>query len=875
MSHSTGSARACQSAAADAANGTHFARVLSYHGAGLCTVPIKRDGSKSPAAGTWPDRDKDGRPRLPTEAELCARFDRPDPPGVAILGGAVSRNQAVIDIEYPDFFQALAELVDALAPGLLEELPRVATPGKGQGPGTHLHFRSRAPLPSQKLAKLTPEEAERRTGDPKKATAIEIKAEGGYFLVPGSPACCHESGRRYEHVAGPFIEETPLLSDEQVNVLLRAARSLTQVVAPEDVRDGPKPAKGDGRPGDDFNRRGWEWGKILAGWEQVCRDAQGRVRWRRPGKDKGWSATTGCRATQGGHELFYCFTSNGEPFEENRAYSKFSAYALLHHGGDWSAAAAELARQGFGEAAAAPACTYEGSGFLLTIAPERKRWSIQVKRGGELVGQGVANLNDAKSRRDLVRACKLPDEAASAALAELLLKLSGAVQDLWSAYQRRQAEQGQRQAQEAAERAAEEAADERRARLAQVEAVALPFLADPMLLFWIGADLQQRGLVNERANSLVLFLCLVSQVLKDPISAVAKGDSSGGKSHVVKTVLGVVPDGAHIDLTSMSEKGIIYDERQYAHRTVVVYEVHGEGGEFTNYLIRTLISEGEIRHLTVESTPLGPVGREIVKEGPTNFLTTTTFPETHAENETRTWTLLVDDSPGQTKKVLAMQAAIASGAYTPAPPGNIHDSFVWLHAAGVKEAVVPFAPQLAELMPDRPLRLRRDFPRLLTLIRAIAVLHQRQRQRDEQGNVLAELADYAMARELVAPIFLRAVLGVTEKTLELVEAVEAVLDRKGESMDRDKARASYSDLVEETGKPKHYISRWLKPALQIGMVDNENAGEKGRPASLKEGKFKREDCGDALPTVEVLARKLGSAAHWCSPLTGESCGVAG
>jgi hypothetical protein len=316
----------------------------------------------------------------------------------------------------------------------------------------------------------------------------------------------------------------------------------------------------------------------------------------------------------------------------------------------------------------------------------------------------------------------------------------------------------------------------------------------------------------------------------------------------------------------MSEKALIYDERDYAHRTVVFYEVHGEGGEFSNYLVRTLISEGQIRHLTVESTPYGPAGREIVKRGPTNFLTTTTLPELHAENETRIWTILVDDSPATTKRVLAAQADRARGVFQPGAVEDLYAAFAWLHAAGAKEAVVPFADLLAQQMPDKPLRLRRDFPRLLQLIKINALLHQRQRQCDDHGRVIAELGDYAMVRELIAPVFLRAVSGLTEKTMELVKALEDVLGQKSEK--GGDPRANYSDLVAATGKPKHYISRWLRPALEVGLLDNENAGEKGRPASLKMGKFRVEQGGDVLPILGPLARQLNAGLRWVSPITG-------
>src|SRR5262249_11862746 len=191
-------------------------------------------------------------------------------------------------------------------------------------------------------------------------------------------------------------------------------------------------------------------------------------------------------------------------------------------------------------------------------------------------------------------------------------------------------------------RLAAEREEQRRNWLARVEAEAAPLLDDPAVLYRAGEALRELGLVGEKENGLTLYLALVSQVTDAPVHIVVKGDSSAGKSHTVKTTLELVPDGLHIDLTGLSEKALIYDERPYAHRTVVLYEAHGEGNEFTSYLIRTLISEGQIRYLVAEAGDGGVRSREVVKEGPTNFITTTTAPELHAENETRGWSLLVD-----------------------------------------------------------------------------------------------------------------------------------------------------------------------------------------------------------------------------------------
>jgi hypothetical protein len=61
--------------------------------------------------------------------------------------------------------------------------------------------------------------------------------------------------------------------------------------------------------------------------------------WRRPGKrGPGISATT----NYAGNGLLYVF-STATIFEPERGYTKFTAYALLEHGGDFAAAARSLA----------------------------------------------------------------------------------------------------------------------------------------------------------------------------------------------------------------------------------------------------------------------------------------------------------------------------------------------------------------------------------------------------------------------------------------------------------------------------------------------------------------------------------------------------
>ena len=94
------------------------------------------------------------------------------------------------------------------------------------------------------------------------------------------------------------------------------------------------------RPGDDFNKRG-DVREILkqAGWKCV-RGGENEY-WCRPRKDSKTSATLK-------DGVFYVFSSNATPFEQNKGYSQFAVYTMLTCGGDYGLAASRLRGLGFG-----------------------------------------------------------------------------------------------------------------------------------------------------------------------------------------------------------------------------------------------------------------------------------------------------------------------------------------------------------------------------------------------------------------------------------------------------------------------------------------------------------------------------------------------
>jgi putative DNA primase/helicase len=328
--------------------------------AGISVIPIARGGGKLPDVGLlpreWDERTATYRAtwkpftrRVATEEQVRQWFAGPSPPGFATIGGSVSRNleQLDFDVRAEEVFPEWCALVEAEAPGLTYKLSVSTTPRGGY------HVRYRCPgitIPGNtKLAEepvVNPE-----TGKEERACLIETRGEGGYAIAPGSPAEVHKSGRPYLHHSGPPLHQLPAITPQEREVLWNCAAAFDRRPVDEHEVKGAARAHSPQAglsPGDDFNARGPDWPEILIGWELASHSGQER-RWRRPGKGDGWSATTGvCFSKTHKWELLKVFTSNASPFEPGGVYSKFAVYALLNHGGDFSAAAKALAHQGYG-----------------------------------------------------------------------------------------------------------------------------------------------------------------------------------------------------------------------------------------------------------------------------------------------------------------------------------------------------------------------------------------------------------------------------------------------------------------------------------------------------------------------------------------------
>ena len=251
---------------------------------------------------------------------------------IAIIGGAVSGGLEIIDVDlkYDISGYLWIKLQEALA-DLLPLLYIVRT----KSGGYHLYYRCEVVEGNQKLAmRHATKEELKETPHAKEIVLIETRGEGGYVLAPPSDGYTKEK---------EF--EINVITIEQRESILSICRSFNEVI--KEVRTTQVVNDSDTfnlTPWDDYNAK-CDVVKLLEnhGWTWIETRGE-RDFLKRPGKTDSHISADYHR----GLGLFKVFSTSTE-FETNKGYKPFAIYALLEHNNNFSEAAKQLIKDGYGE----------------------------------------------------------------------------------------------------------------------------------------------------------------------------------------------------------------------------------------------------------------------------------------------------------------------------------------------------------------------------------------------------------------------------------------------------------------------------------------------------------------------------------------------
>jgi hypothetical protein len=213
--------------------------------------------------------------------------------------------------------------------------------------------------------------------------------------------------------------------------------------------------------------------------------------------------------------------------------------------------------------------------------------------------------------------------------------------------------------------------------------------------------------------------------------------------------------------------------------------VEEAGAERASYALKLLQSEGE---LTIASTGKDPatgkmVTQEYHVEGPVMIFLTTTAIDLDEELQNRCLTLAVDESAEQTGRIHQLQrerrtlAGLLAKVERQDVLKKLRNAQRLLQTVDVLN---PYAPSLT--FATARTRNRRDHEKYLTLIDAIALLHQHQRETrtlpSGQRFIEVTLDDIALANELAPEILGRSLDELPPQTRRLLGYIRELVKRK-------------------------------------------------------------------------------------------------
>jgi len=369
------------------------------------------------------------------------------------------------------------------------------------------------------------------------------------------------------------------------------------------------------------------------------------------------------------------------------------------------------------------------------------------------------------------------------------------------------------------------------------------------------ADFETCGLIGEEANKLLGYLAMTSRKLDKPLSMLILSSSGAGKSALQDAITAFCPPEDLVKITSLSGKALFYKDQHSLKNKVLAIE-EGDGADDAAYAIRSLISNGVlISESTIKDLGTGRLTTmENRVEGPTSVFFTTTNPDTDPETASRFFVTGIDESREQTKKILAMQRTqqmtdSASSNNLAETVRNRHRNFQrLLLPVGVRNL---YGDQLA--YDDDRLQGRRDQPKYLQLIKAVAFLRQMQKEIKRQGKttfVEVDLEDIRIANKMTNDVLGKSLdeLSHPGRDLllvldEMVEQLAVDLRDPAEDHEPERTRMSFTrrNIREFSGWANARVHRYIKELVDLEyiLVDSGRNGSAYRYRLAYEGQGKQ------------------------------------
>jgi hypothetical protein len=281
-----------------------------------------------------------------------------------------------------------------------------------------------------------------------------------------------------------------------------------------------------------------------------------------------------------------------------------------------------------------------------------------------------------------------------------------------------------------------------------VRKAAYDILQSPAFFNRVLEAMGKAGLVGEESNALVLYIAMTSRNSSNPVNVLVKGASSSGKNYLVNRVSALIPSECLCEFSSVSEHAFTYSGDQLAHKVLILQERNKKSGNM--HPARLLISDKQIvRKVTHRSRSVRQTV-DHVAQGPVCFISTTTKKEIEIDDETRHFSIFVDESPAQTANIVVSCAKDEEKQLTKREVRVWHEiqRIVAARARTHRVKLPLWFTKLAQHTRIDDVRVRRHFPAFKEVCKTVCLLKSFSRYDDDDkcpGALTVKYSDFAIA----------------------------------------------------------------------------------------------------------------------------------
>lgn len=311
---------------------------------------------------------------------------------------------------------------------------------------------------------------------------------------------------------------------------------------------------------------------------------------------------------------------------------------------------------------------------------------------------------------------------------------------------------------------------------------------------------------------------LSGRITNLPINLWTIGKSGKGKTHSKYTIITLLPKELYLVFTSASPLSLFYyikahGEDALAGKLLFIDEV--EASRFAMPMLRSLTSQTPIlpRHLSVYEAEV--LDLKIVGTRAVWFTSVKTFGKSQIKN--RFVHVNPDETEDQDYRVFHLQDVIFR------QDQEQHNDFTVAKALAYQ--VVQDTKNLGVVIPyaiEWPFKERRWlYPIFLSFIKTICKIRYKQREKDDQGKLIATPEDFELAKDLWHSFEDTIAKRVTGSALTLLECLN---ENRG-------LAKTHAELSEEIPLGTRQISNLCEELLEEGLINKQKRGaEKGRPS---------------------------------------------